>query len=343
MANFSNSSTVAAGDTVLATQYNNVRKDTVINAGDYNTSGGSSNAFTLTLDSQITAYVTGMVVKFKANFDNTATPTLNINTLGAKSIKKNISEDLAPFDIRNGQLIIVMYDGTNFQLISDGNLDQPYGNFVAGETIDASSEPKAVYLKLSDQKIYKTSASTAAEALFKFVGFVVYPQSVVANDAVKVQLGGVVKNFSSLSAATYHISNTAGAISATPGTISFQIGVAKSSTELLMQRGIRVVVGSLSFNSTTTQTITVGFRVSKILFFAVKSSNDFSNSVWTPSTAYGVGISSSSAGYTGAWSVGTGGTSHTGAVSNITETSFDVTNTKTGAPADVDIVYIAEG
>lgn len=121
MANFSNSATVAAGDTVLATQYNNLRKDSLINAGDYNTSGGSANAFTLTLDSQITAYVTGMVVKFKANFDITGACTININTLGAKSIKKKISFDLVAGDIKNGEIVALMYDGTNFQMISSGS------------------------------------------------------------------------------------------------------------------------------------------------------------------------------------------------------------------------------
>ncbi len=127
MANFSNSSTVAAGDTVLATQYNNVRKDTVINAGDYNTSGGSSNAFTLTLDSQITAYVTGMVIKFKANFDITGACTINVNSIGAKTIKKKISFDLVAGDIKNGEIVVLQYDGTNFQMVSNGATRLKFG------------------------------------------------------------------------------------------------------------------------------------------------------------------------------------------------------------------------
>lgn len=120
MANFSNSATVAAGDTVLAAQYNNLRKDTLINAGDYNTSGGSANAFTLTLDAQITAYVTGMVVKFKANFDITGACTINVNSIGAKTIKKKVSFDLVAGDIKSGELVSLEYDGTNFQILSNG-------------------------------------------------------------------------------------------------------------------------------------------------------------------------------------------------------------------------------
>lgn len=113
-----NSATVSAGDTILASQYNNARKDILENAGDYNTAAGSANAYTLSVDAQIAAYATRQVFKFKANFTNTAAATLNVNSLGAKTIKKNGSNDLAYGDIQNGQIVEVIYDGTNMQLLS---------------------------------------------------------------------------------------------------------------------------------------------------------------------------------------------------------------------------------
>jgi hypothetical protein len=116
---FTNSSAVAGGDTVLATQYNNLRKDTIINAGDYATSTGSANAYVLAIDGQITAYATGQIFKFKANFTNTGAATLNVNSIGAKSIKKKSGGsliDVGAGDILSGEIVLCIYDGTYLQL-----------------------------------------------------------------------------------------------------------------------------------------------------------------------------------------------------------------------------------
>ena len=114
------STTVASGDPALASDYNEIRKDVLQNAGDYATSGGSANAYTLAIDAQISAYAAGQVFKFKANFPNTAAATLNVNGIGAKTIKKNVSVDLAAGDIQTDQIVTVIYDGTNLQLMGGG-------------------------------------------------------------------------------------------------------------------------------------------------------------------------------------------------------------------------------
>jgi hypothetical protein len=112
------SSNVAGGDDALATQYNNLRKDVIQNAGDYETSAGSANAYTLSIDSAITSYAAGQVFKFNANFANTGSATLNVNTIGAKTLKKHHDVNLEAGDIESGQLVVVMYDGTNMQVLS---------------------------------------------------------------------------------------------------------------------------------------------------------------------------------------------------------------------------------
>lgn len=66
----------------------------------------------------ISAYVAGQVFTFKAGTANTGTATLNVNALGAKTIKKSVSTDLITGDILVGQVVMVEYDGTNLQLIS---------------------------------------------------------------------------------------------------------------------------------------------------------------------------------------------------------------------------------
>lgn len=82
---------------------------------------GTTDDYVITLSPAISAYVPGVFYSFKANTANTGAATLNINGLGAKTIKKvpgGITTDLATNDIRAGQWVIVTYDGTNFQMQS---------------------------------------------------------------------------------------------------------------------------------------------------------------------------------------------------------------------------------
>jgi hypothetical protein len=82
---------------------------------------GTANAYVVNLNPDLAQYVSGMPVFFKAANNNTGTSTIDINGLGSKMIKKNISQDLAAGDIQAGQIVMVLYDGVNFQFI--GGLD----------------------------------------------------------------------------------------------------------------------------------------------------------------------------------------------------------------------------
>jgi hypothetical protein len=82
-------------------------------------STGSSNAYVLTYDVALGSYVTGERYSFRANFENTGSATLNISSLGAKTIKKITSAGataLASGDIKSGQPVTVEYDGTDMIL-----------------------------------------------------------------------------------------------------------------------------------------------------------------------------------------------------------------------------------
>lgn len=85
--------------------------------GQYAADAGSTDDYAVTLAPVPTAYFIGMVVRFKANTANTGACTLNVNSLGAKTIKKNTTDDLGDNNIVANQIITVVYDGTNFQLI----------------------------------------------------------------------------------------------------------------------------------------------------------------------------------------------------------------------------------
>jgi len=84
----------------------------------YATDSSGTDAYAVTPSPAITAYAAGQVVTFKAGTANTAAATLNVSGLGAKAIKKNVNIDLATGDILASQIITVVYDGTNFQLVS---------------------------------------------------------------------------------------------------------------------------------------------------------------------------------------------------------------------------------
>lgn len=82
------------------------------------TVGGTADVITLTPSPAITAYAAGQRFSFIASGANTTAVTVNVSALGAKSITKNGTTALAAGDIASGAIVIIEYDGTQFQLIS---------------------------------------------------------------------------------------------------------------------------------------------------------------------------------------------------------------------------------
>jgi hypothetical protein len=120
------------------------------NAECYAADAGANDTYVITLSPVPTSLTAGMVVNFKANTANTRTCTLNVNGLGAKTIVKNLNSNLSTGDILAGQLVSVIYDGTNFQVISflSGDLTNKKPYF-CGETMD-SKKPVCIYPCQSD-------------------------------------------------------------------------------------------------------------------------------------------------------------------------------------------------
>lgn len=82
---------------------------------------GSDDTYTTTATPTLSAYTTGQVFRVKLTVANTAAATLNIDSLGAKAIKKYVDGALA--DIETGDIVanyvgLFEYDGTNFVLLS---------------------------------------------------------------------------------------------------------------------------------------------------------------------------------------------------------------------------------
>ena len=81
--------------------------------------GNSSGTNTVTASSTpaIAAYAAGQSFKFKAGGTNTGAVTLNLNSLGAKAVQKR-GAALVAGDITANNVVTVVYDGTQFQMIS---------------------------------------------------------------------------------------------------------------------------------------------------------------------------------------------------------------------------------
>jgi len=88
----------------------------------FGVTGGSGNAYTVTLSPAPSAYVDGMGVVIRANRDNTGAATLNVNGLGAKSIKRANGLDLAPGMLKSGGIYTLRYSAAagNFMLQGEG-------------------------------------------------------------------------------------------------------------------------------------------------------------------------------------------------------------------------------
>ncbi len=83
----------------------------------YAPASGSGNNYQVSLPVSV-GYTAGMMVSFRSNAANSGAVTLNVNGLGTRSVLKNVVQSLQPNDISAGQIISVMYDGNNFQVIS---------------------------------------------------------------------------------------------------------------------------------------------------------------------------------------------------------------------------------
>lgn len=110
-----NNKHTGVGDASARTDY---AKTSQVQDGAYSYSAdtGSADTYVMTLSPAITAYATGAEYRFKAANTNTGASTLNINGVGATSIKKAGSSDVEAGDIPSGSVITVVYDGTNFQI-----------------------------------------------------------------------------------------------------------------------------------------------------------------------------------------------------------------------------------
>ena len=86
----------------------------------YGSTTGSANTYVLTLTPALTAYAAGVCVAVQINAANTGASTINVNGLGAKSIRDSKGVALTAGKLILNGVYTLRYDGTNFILQGEG-------------------------------------------------------------------------------------------------------------------------------------------------------------------------------------------------------------------------------
>ena len=156
-----------AGTLVTASYMNNIENGVdMVHKGThvYGVSAIGTDAYAITFSPAYAAYTTGMIINLKVDVANTGAATINVDSLGVKTIKKNVSSDVATGDIVAGQIATLIYDGTNFQLLNPNSINS--GLLTAqGDMLYASGANTAAKLAkgLYLQGLQINSAETAPE------------------------------------------------------------------------------------------------------------------------------------------------------------------------------------
>jgi hypothetical protein len=118
-----------------------------------------TNALTGLATPTLGGYATGAQFSFIAQNNNTAAVTIDIDTLGVKSITKFGATALDAGDLIAGAISIIEYDGTRFQLINVGSNTFKY--IVEPTTISATAATGTINYDVTAQSIvyYTTNAS----------------------------------------------------------------------------------------------------------------------------------------------------------------------------------------
>jgi hypothetical protein len=207
---------------VVAPIFSAGTKTDVLQAAEFAADAGANDTYTATYSPAITAYVTGARYRFKANTANTGAATININSVGAKTIKKaagGITTDLADNDIRAGQWVELVYDGTNMQMVSLlGNAPAGSGTVTSvgwtGGLVSVATPTSTPAFTVAgtsggipyfdSASSWASSAALAANSLVKGGGAGVAPSTITTGSGVITALGVAV--------------NTAGGFSPIDGT-----------------------------------------------------------------------------------------------------------------------------
>lgn len=169
---------------------------------DSGTSGGSTNTYTYTsaTDLELGAYADGVKIGFIVSDTNTGASTLNVDGVGAVSLKKRFNVDVRAGDLVAGQRVEAVYDATNsvFQIVSP--------------IVNANLSANEALTGAADKLDYYTSASAKALADFPAFGrtLVGSANAAAARASLDLEPGTDVQAYNALLAAIAGVTPTDG-------------------------------------------------------------------------------------------------------------------------------------
>lgn len=145
---------------------------------------------------------------------------------------------------------------------------------VTGTSGEAISVGQGVYVKASDSKYYKT-AGTAAESTFSFAGVALTAAAGADTSFTFAPPGHIVTTSGLTAGAFYFVTDTAGTLGTTPGTRFARVGLALSTTQLLVTVPKYKASGTQTITSATTFVQTTGFYPGVISIRAARPDDGF--------------------------------------------------------------------
>lgn len=208
----------------------------------------------------------------------------------------------------------------------------------AGETISAN---RPVFMHDTDNEWYFSDANDTAR--YRFDGFSL--EAGTNGNAMRVQTIGVVDGFTSLDIGKKYYVQDDGTIGTTQGTQKILVGIAVSATEILITKDGLVASGTQALSSTTTYSITTGFKPKMIICHLVStdgyhsqgSSDGITNHCVRSDTSAVIDASN-------AWNIllGSGENNH-GVMDTFTDAGFRINNTHAGGAMTNYLHWIAIG
>jgi|SRR5215469_3525464 len=92
--------------------------DSAIGWNNYAADTGSANTYLVTLSAAPSAYIAGMLLSVLIGNGNTGASTINVSSLGVKSIVAANGSALTGGELVAGSVVLLQYDGTSFRLVN---------------------------------------------------------------------------------------------------------------------------------------------------------------------------------------------------------------------------------
>ena len=109
-----------------------------IASSSYCSSVTGTDAYACSMSPTIAAYTTGSRYFFKADVDNTNAASVNFNSIGVKTILDPLGRNLKTGDIRAGNIVQLIYDGTNM-ILQSAKGQRWLGEYVVGNLSGVAS------------------------------------------------------------------------------------------------------------------------------------------------------------------------------------------------------------